>query len=116
MGVFSEEFIGSGSLVWSLHRGFDLAIDPKSLNALPTPARTQIEKYAYLNPDDGLLYLCADDARFMNHSSTPNTHSGVVDGNEVTLASRDIQPGEELTCDYAEFDALTVQKIGKPKK
>ena len=44
--------------------------------------------------------LCGDDARYTNHSGTPNTRCR----DDHTYATRDIQPGEEITSDYAEFD------------
>lgn len=48
------------------------------------------------------MVLCGDNARFMNHSFEPNCDD---DGGEFTTAARDIEAGEELTCDYRRFDA-----------
>ncbi|HEX4438877.1 MAG TPA: SET domain-containing protein-lysine N-methyltransferase, partial [Thermoanaerobaculia bacterium] len=42
-----------------------------------------------------------NDARFINHSCDPNCESDVVDGAVVIRAIRNIQPGAELTYDYA---------------
>jgi SET domain-containing protein len=47
----------------------------------------------------------------MNHSDSPNTVSAVINGEELTIAARDIAIDEELTCDYSEFDLLTPQKV-----
>ena len=44
--------------------------------------------------------MCIDDARFMNHSADPNTH----EKGQSSIASRDIAAGEELTCNYGNFD------------
>jgi uncharacterized protein len=38
---------------------------------------------------------------FINHSCAPNVGMG---GNVVLVAMRDVEPGEELTIDYAMFD------------
>lgn len=51
--------------------------------------------------------------RFMNHSADPNIVAlpGDTSRYGVDVANRDIQPGEELTCDYGGFDpavALTL--------
>ena len=54
------------------------------------------ECYQTYIKDDGTMYMCVDNARFINHSDTPNTKN-VGDDCAVT---RDIQEGEELTCDY----------------
>ena len=49
-----------------------------------------------------------DDARFMNHSATPNcvdleanTAADYDMGHTITI--KDVQAGEELTCNYALF-------------
>jgi SET domain-containing protein len=42
-----------------------------------------------------------NDARFINHSCDPNCESVVDDGAIVIRAIRNIQPGAELTYDYA---------------
>jgi SET domain-containing protein len=43
----------------------------------------------------------------MNHSADPNIVAlpGDTSRYGVDVANRDIQPGEELTCDYGGFDA-----------
>jgi SET domain-containing protein len=38
--------------------------------------------------------------RFINHSCSPNLYMRVCEGRVEFYALRDIQPGEELTCDY----------------
>ena len=57
-----------------------------------------------------IYILCSDDTRFFNHAETPNTESREVDGEDevITVAKRDIQPGEELTDDYRTFEAHVV--------
>ena len=55
-----------------------------------------------------LLIFCAlTTPAFFNHSDTPNTESREVDREDevITVAKRDIQPGEELTDDYRTFEA-----------
>ena len=49
--------------------------------------------------NDGKLYYCSDNARFMNHSENSNTYEK-PDG---TYAAFDIEIGQELTCNYANF-------------
>lgn len=47
-----------------------------------------------------------DDDRFRNHSDDPNCRNiGSSDGTEKVVAVKDIQEGEELTCDYKEIDS-----------
>ena len=58
---------------------------------------------AYTDVVTGNFILCSDDAKYMNHSDTPNTRT---EGHQ-TVATADIQPGQEITCNYFEFDAGT---------
>jgi hypothetical protein len=48
----------------------------------------------------------------MNHDPRPNT-GAPADAREpvTTVALRDIAAGEELTCDYAAFDAVAAAKL-----
>jgi uncharacterized protein len=95
MGVFATEFIPKGTIVWILDH-LDQRIDESAVYALDPLRREAVLKYAYRDRQ-GKYVLCWDLGRFMNHSSNPN----VVDlPYEFEIASRDIYPGEQLTCDY----------------
>ena len=53
---------------------------------------------------------CGDNDRYINHSEQPNTEDlgfeeRVFEGEGITIADRDIQPGEEILSDYRSFDA-----------
>ena len=69
-----------------------------------------LHTHTYCSRQSHQYILCSDDARFFNHSDTPNTESREVDGEDevITVAKRDIQPGEELTDDYRMFEAHVV--------
>jgi hypothetical protein len=54
------------------------------------------------------LVLCGDDARFFNHEDEPTCRDFPDLDGGTTVAARDIELGEELTCDYASFDAQHV--------
>jgi len=96
-GVFATKFIPRGTITWTLC-DFDLhltfsAQEVKDLDADYQPI---VEKYSYIDPH-GKYVLCWDLARYMNHSCLPN-NLPVSHFNEI--ATRDILPGQELTCDY----------------
>lgn len=105
-GLFADESIPKGTAVWEFKHRFDLQLTREEISSLAPPAREQLLKYAYLEPS-GVYVLCSDDARFFNHSNTPNTTALInVDGRDYRdIANRDINPGEELTADYSAFDA-----------
>lgn len=97
LGLFASEFIPKGTKIWDTHPGFELKFTEEQVNTLPEIAQKQIDKYSYL--DGKTWVLCIDDARHINHSDDPNTDNE----GEGTIASRDIQPGEEITSNYYEI-------------
>lgn len=108
IGLFAAERIPAGTPTWRFTPGVDQAIHPEVVQRIPDTARTNFLTYAYLDIRTGLYVLCADDARFMNHSEKPNVR-GDYDLEEVfgmDVAGRDIEPGEELLCDYRTFDSI----------
>lgn len=101
-GVFAKDFIPEGSKVWEFNPTFDITFTEQQFEALPAATRAEIEIHLYQPEPGGLLYYESTMGKYMNHSRAPN-----VDFSEVGAgwATRDIQPGEELTCDYRHFMA-----------
>ena len=61
--------------------------------------------YGYLDRNVKRIILCFDDARFVNHSDTPNVATDYAqDSYGLDVALRDIAAGEELTMDYGGFE------------
>lgn len=100
VGLFAVDLIPAGTVVWQTVLGFDLLIPKHVADSYPEPAQQFLKFYCNLSHDNEWL-VCGDNARHMNHSQTPNISSAA----SVNLALRDIQAGEEITCDYREFDA-----------
>ena len=113
IGLFAAEAIPAGTPTWRFTPGIDQAIHPDMLDRFPEHARPWFLTYAYLDIRSGLYVLCADDGRYMNHSDDPNvrgdTETEPVFG--VDVAARDIEAGEELTCDYRTFDQIDRQQL-----
>lgn len=107
IGVFADEHIVAGSMIGMWQEGLDLTLDYGYVNQLAEPLREAIRHYAYLDAVGGEYKLNADNMRFFNHSDDPNTH----DSSDFDYASRDIERGEELTCNYYRFDAEAARKL-----
>lgn len=103
VGVFAAEDIPAGTLIWQLDPDFDRLIPQIALAEAPSHFREFVERYTYPHPDDPTLaVLEVDNGRFMNHDTiVPNTDFSIPTRG---VALRDIAKGEELTCNYAEFD------------
>ena len=101
LGVFAAEPIQAGTQVWRFTPGFGLDVDPDLVRGQPDPLRERLLNYGYVDPRLGRYILCCDDARFLNHSDTPNLRPDfALDRYGVDVAARNIATGEELTVDY----------------
>lgn len=103
LGCFAGEDIKKSQTVWRLDPGIDLVFVEGDLSKLPNSFKEFLKVYAYspLSSGEKTYILCADHARHMNHSEEPNLLE-TPDG--LNVAIRDIKAGEELTCDYNQFD------------
>jgi SET domain-containing protein len=101
LGAFAVEDLAAGTPVWRFTPGFDLDLDPDVLDEQPPHFAEVLLHYGWIDPRLGRFILACDDARFLNHSETPNlvTEFG-SDLYGVDRATRDIAQGEELTLDY----------------
>ena len=99
-GVFAGQDIAKGELVTHHKDGLDLIFTQAQFDAFPPAFQKFLRRQTYRS--EGEYVLNIDHERFTNHSDTPNTlwsdeHGGMV-------AACDIRRGEEITCDYREFD------------
>ena len=102
VGVFAEVPVPAGAVIWRLDPALDRLIPRDAVACLDPLFQRFVERYSYPYPyDPGLLIVELDNGRFMNHADAPNTRFSDPDAG-FTL--RDIAAGEELTCNYAEFD------------
>ena len=110
IGLFADQFIPQGTVIWEYYPLIDIKLTQEQIAALPEPCQEQLRRYTYRDKHSRLYVLCGDDARFFNHSETPNCLDIFnAEEGDLTVAIRDIYPGEELTCDYALFDLDLVE-------
>ena len=110
LGLFADQFIPKGTRIWEYSEAVDSRFDDSRLVGLTDQEHDELLRHTYLNPRSGLYVVCGDDARYMNHADHPNTEDvgydeGLVNGEGITIAARDIQTGEEIFSDYRAFDA-----------
>lgn len=111
VGIFAAEPIAAGSVIWVLNETLDLLLSEADLERLPQLQKTFIERYGYPHMTrEGITVLEFDNGRFMNHDPSPNTD---FTDPETGWATRDIAPGEEITCNYAEFDPTFEMQPGR---
>src|SRR5579863_8407813 len=112
MGLFAVAAVAKGTPVWRFEPGFDHDFSPADFAALPPLAREHTRWFCFVSQKDGHVILSGDHACFINHSLTPNS-GALPDGREpvVTVALRDIAAGEEISCNYFDYDADTAWKL-----
>lgn len=106
VGIFASEPIKAGDLIWRLEPKFDVSFTEADVEKLPPHMQDFVARYSYPHMRiPGILVLELDNGRFMNHSETPNTDFTDF---EFGYAICDIAQGEEITCNYREFDSSFV--------
>ena len=99
LGLFATEFIPKDSVVWEFVQGVDIEITIDEVKQMSEAQQEYFEKYGWI--DEGYYYSSCDLTNFINHSYDPNLDNTT----DVTIALKDIQPGEEFFTNYAEFDS-----------
>lgn len=94
LGLFAAEVIPRGTVVWQW--------DPTVDRSTDQPPHGHDADWAW-HEADGCWYIPGDDARYLNHSATPNLVAARTH-NDIDVAARDIVPHEEITTDYSLFD------------
>ncbi len=106
LGVYADEFIPMGALIWQLNPNFIATFSRSHLDLFPPHIQEFVEKYSFPDFENKyILFVELDNGKFMNHSETPNTDFTAFNKG---YALRDIYEGEEITCNYYEFDSTFV--------
>lgn len=102
VGVFAGAPVAKGTIIWTFDERFDRLLTAADIAELDEQQRSFVERYGYPHPPrPELTVLESDNGRFMNHSDSPNAQ---FTDPAIGWAIRDIAEGEEITCNYAEFE------------
>lgn len=110
-GVFADEDVKRGAIVWQYTEGHDSKMTREAFDALDEPTKTAMQRIAYLSPTTAMWVSPPEDdpACYTNHDPETNNTTVVVDrqisDEPLFVANRDIRAGEEITNNYLEFDA-----------
>jgi hypothetical protein len=112
-GLFTTEFFPKGTILWK-NRGDGPAeekyrkIYGEDIQHLTPSELKYFIRYSYQNDDEFFISPLSEEevhydySNFWNHSCRPNT---LPSGEDLWVAIRDIEVGEQLTIDYACFDS-----------
>src|SRR3989344_8593324 len=106
IGLFADEFIPKGAIIWKFTPGFDLKFTKGQIKKFPKQVQEYLETYCWLSKKSGKYCFASDNAKYFNHSKNPNSLSAYYKNEEevVTKAIQDIQKGEEITDNYSTFE------------
>ena len=111
VGVIADQCIPKGTITWVFHHGFDREIDPEEIKKLPPHLEEKLNHISYISSKTGKAVLCVDEAKYMNHSDDANTRGEWTEETEgCDIAVRDIQVGEEICCNYLQFDVPSINE------
>jgi len=115
LGLFADQFVPKGFVTWEYDKNFDPVFTERQLNLLPEIGREYILKYAYFDKNLNKFVLCLDNQKYINHSENKQKRN-INSTPTRDIAIKDINPGEELLCDYSKFDSEYFKRIGIKKK
>lgn len=106
IGLFADEKIVKGYIVWMSSSMTSNTYIFEEFNDFPYIYKEFVKRYAY-SFEDNNIWINTDDSRFMNHSDNPNVVelNGMGYDIIICVANSTILRGEELTCDYREYDS-----------
>lgn len=99
-GVFARTHIKKGARVWEFHEKLDIRLTQEEFDLLPPSVKEELNLHMYEPEPGGPFFYEATMGKYMNHSRSANVDFSVVG---VGVATRDIEEGEEITCDYRDF-------------
>ena len=112
LGCFAEEPIKQGQVVWQFDPRLDLRIPLSEFSDFPQAIQEHFLVYTYVEIHNGqeVMVYCADLSKHVNHADVPNLFDSPDNLQEIAV--RDIEIGEELTCNYYSFDLHAAEKLG----
>ena len=112
LGLFAKKFMPKGTC-WFQSKPEDQILITKQqyltlLQSNDSPLTAgflkAIKTYSYYEKHQDALVFCIDNARYVNHSTDPNSGGDEIDSPLKSVALRDIQEGEEITENYLTYD------------
>ena len=111
IGLYAAQFIPKGTVTWEYTPEFDNCYPLDCIKRMPKHIKKRFLDYSYIDYKQNKYVLCFDDQRFINHSNKPNIKSTP----NMDVALRDIKKGEEMTCNYEDYEKNWFKKRGLKK-
>lgn len=97
-GLFAAEAVKKGAIVHIHEPDFEKEFTVPQYNAMTERQKLFLDTYAVY--ENGTYTIDIDEAKYINHSDTPNVQFNEEHG----VALKDMYIGEEITCDYKHLE------------
>lgn len=102
VGVFATSPIKHGAVLWQFEPGLDQRISEYSVKFGEKRIQDFVRERGYINPDQPQVWvICVDESQHLNFPKKDELANlclgGLIDGEYLLLAARDIEANEELT-------------------
>ena len=108
LGLFAKRKFQRGEILW-IADDYDLKIPLQDYLRIDDKQLQVFNVYSYLDYKNRVI-VPWDAGKYVNHSCAPNS-TGLLEFDNVSIALRDIQPGEEIVedycCYYGHFETFT---------
>lgn len=105
VGLFANEDIKSGQLIYTASPLLDLNIPQDQFNGLDQREKDEILWWGFFDQPSQMWHVDFDVSKFINHSYDATVTQDQSHDEAYLIASRDIRSGEELTQNYLEFES-----------
>ena len=100
IGLFVDEAISAGSLVYTASPLLDLDITQQQFDSLNEKEKSEILWWGFFDEPSQMWHVDFDVSKFINHSFDANLTQDPDHHEAYLIATKDIKKGEELTCNY----------------
>lgn len=102
VGLFAGRSFKRGEILWLID-DFDVKIPLHVYTELGKQLRDKLDIYTYMDFNHRVI-VPWDDGKYVNHSCEPNA-TGLLQFDNLTIALRDIEKGEEIVENYNSYFA-----------
>jgi uncharacterized protein len=100
LGLFAKRRFRMGEILW-ITDDLDVKLPLDTYLRMEAPQKRKVNIYCYLD-DQKRVVIPWDEGKYVNHSCAPNS-TGLLQFDNVSVALREIEAGEELVEDYHSY-------------
>lgn len=104
VGLFADQEIKKGDLIYTPSPLLDVNITQEQFDSLDEKEKQEMQWWGFFDEPTQKWHVDFDVSHFINHSYEGTVTQDSNHTDAYLVATRDIQPGEELTQNYLEFE------------